>query len=355
MTISPATPGVNVGVQGSGTTFNITGLQHDTTYEVQVRANNSVGHSPWSQSTSFHTKNLLPGAPGKPTVVADITTAVVSWSAPGHYGATPIFDYNVQIRPTGGTWVGSTPFHWGTHTNHTLTDLTPGTEYQVRVYAKNHGLGGSETGYGPTSPVTTFRTNLDRTMPEDWSFTPEGLVSGDEFRLLFVTFGTRDAQSSNIAHYDNLVHQAIAGSGHDDIRQYSDAFHALASTHNKVDALTNTDTHYTSDDPGVPIYWLGGAGVAADYADFYDGCWESNEPRDQKGDIRNGWRVWTGSESDGTADPHALGSGRSVVFGTPSQACLEISNRTPDSDGFTLGGAGNHYHLYGLSKVFTVE
>ena len=103
--------------------------------------------------------SVLPDPPSAPNV-SSIThnTASITWKAPAHEGATPIFDYNVQIRTAGGTWVGSTPFHWGTHTNLTLTGLSPDTEYEVRVFAKNHRDGGSETGYGPTSPVTTFHT-----------------------------------------------------------------------------------------------------------------------------------------------------------------------------------------------------
>ena len=37
------------------------------------------------------------------------------------------------------------------------------------------------------------------------------------------------------------------------------------------DARDNTSTTYTSSDKGVPIYWLGGAKVADEYEDFYDG------------------------------------------------------------------------------------
>ena len=47
-----------------------------------------------------------------------------------------------------------------------------------------------------------------------------------------------------------------------------------------VDARDNTKTTGT----GVPIYWLNGAKVADNYADFYDGSW-SNEanPKDESG------------------------------------------------------------------------
>ena len=38
-----------------------------------------------------------------------------------------------------------------------------------------------------------------------------------------------------------------------------------------ADARLITDTTWTETDRGVPIYWLNGARVADDYADFYDG------------------------------------------------------------------------------------
>ena len=36
---------------------------------------------------------------------------------------------------------------------------------------------------------------------------------------------------------------------------------------------------------GVPIYWLNGAKVADDYADFYDGSWDSNAARNDAGKL----------------------------------------------------------------------
>ena len=153
-------PAISAPVFGTSTSFTLTNLSPDTEYAVSVRANNAAGLGQWSPVTTFHTKTIVPSAPSKPTVteITD-TSATVSWSAPTWHGATPIFDYNVQIKHAGGSWVGSTPYHYGTHTSLTLTGLSPDTEYQVRVYAKNHRDGGSETGYGPNSPVTTFHTN----------------------------------------------------------------------------------------------------------------------------------------------------------------------------------------------------
>jgi hypothetical protein len=41
--------------------------------------------------------------------------------------------------------------------------------------------------------------------------TPTGLMPGDHFRFVFVTDGTRDVTSSNIADYNNFVNSQAAG------------------------------------------------------------------------------------------------------------------------------------------------
>ena len=89
----------------------------------------------------------------------------------------------------------------------------------------------------------------------------------------------RDATSSNIGVYNTFV-QNRAAAGHMEIRAYSSQFRVVGSTA-AVDARDNTKTTGT----GVPIYWLNGAKVANNYADFYDGSW-SNEanPKDESGE-----------------------------------------------------------------------
>ena len=96
---------------------------------------------------------------------------------------------------------------------------------------------------------------------------------GDTFRLMFVSKNTRAGASSFISNFNSTVRTA-AGNGHPDIYDYRDSFDALASTRG-TDARDNTDTNPNSDGTGEPIYWLGGAKVADNYADFYNGSWDS--------------------------------------------------------------------------------
>ena len=92
-----------------------------------------------------------------------------------------------------------------------------------------------------------------------------------------------------------------------------------------------TDTTYTNNDRGLPIYWVGGGRVADDYADFYDGDWE-NETRatDGSGDALSlSVGPWTGSASDGTelvedGVSRAVGESR-VGYGAPGADPLHSS------------------------------
>ena len=121
----------------------------------------------------------------------------------------------------------------------------------------------------PNAPVQTK-------VHADWELTPSA-VEGGSFRLLFVTSTERDATSAAISHYDSYV-QAAAAAGHPAIQAFSPWFKALASTAG-ISAIDHTGTTHTSAEPSVPIYWLDGEQVAADYADLYDGTWNSRNPR----------------------------------------------------------------------------
>ena len=188
-------------------------------------------------------------------------------------------------------------------------------------------------------------------VPRDWRLIPSGVDAGEYFRLFFVTAGKRSATSSDIAVYNSFV-QAQAASGHDDVRAYSGRFAVLGSTE-AVDARNNTRSTHTSDDKGVPIYWLNGPRAANDYADFYDRSWDHRDPgRNQRGEEVNfteSERISTGSNSDGTR-AIALGGSR-VTVGAPGHG--------NPGNAMNIGGVGistgTHNKFYALSFVFQVE
>ena len=299
---------------GTATSLTLTGywvsgveidLAPSTDYKVWVRANNQIldgdGNPTgtrlgiWSPATAFRT------APGTPTGLIAIPLdggARLLWEQPEFPGDEAGFRYVVE-------------------------------------HADNAGFTGAGTAETVAGSVVETGPS-DRVVAGDWALVPAGVEDGRRFRLLFVTSGSTGGQSGAIATYNSFVQSAAAG-GHQAIRSFSGEFLALVSTES-VDARDNTGTTGT----GVPIYWLNGAKVADDYADFYDGSWDSNAPRTETGAGVGTPTVKTGSTAAGT-EADALG-GNSATIGKPATAGQEMN---------TGGTAANinQQRLYGLSPV----
>ena len=185
-------------------------------------------------------------------------------------------------------------------------------------------------------------------VPLDWALKPSGLSGGDQFRLLFLTHAGRSPTSTDIDSYNAYV-QGQAAAGHNAIKPYASGFRVVGST-DDVNARDNTDTTYTDDDIGVPIYWLNSNDkVADDYADFYDGSWDSESARNRRGEALSGTLyVFTGSKNDGTAKG-------STSLGDSN---VEIGGLRAAGNPLTVGTNGSNTQVtrryYALSEVFTV-
>ena len=122
-----------------------------------------------------------------------------------------------------------------------------------------------------------------------------------------------------------------------------------------ADARLRTDTTWTATDRGVPIYWLNGARVADDYADFYDGSWENEDkPRNGLGNPRPlaGTAPWTGTDHDGTelfdgGASRAMGQATVGVGGLGSSAVgagpLNGAPRSPAANSAPCTGCGKSW------------
>ncbi|MYC40957.1 MAG: hypothetical protein F4X52_00225 [Acidimicrobiaceae bacterium] len=193
-------------------------------------------------------------------------------------------------------------------------------------------------------------------LEEGASLVPSGLSFGDRFRLLFVSSTKRNATSADIADYNSFVQTRAAG-GHSEIAGFASGFRAVASTA-VVDARDNSNTNPGVDQAGVPIYWLGGAKVADDYADFYDGDWDSLAAVDESGntvnvdnsdDILKTNGIWTGSYDNGTGRP-----GRQLGSDYPRIADLSSRDSTSTPFSLLIGGDRpntNARYLYALSPL----
>ena len=192
-------------------------------------------------------------------------------------------------------------------------------------------------------------------VPADWSLIPDGLEAGDRFRLLFLSSATRNAVPTDIDTYNTWIQDRV-DAGHTDIQDYTETFRAVGCTA-AVDARDDTGTTYTSDDKGVPIYWLNGDKAADEYEDFYDETWhEEASMRDESGTtVSAPGSVWTGCGHDGTERfgagmSLALGS-FSVIYGVPNS---DATNAGPLSSSNSTSRTGQR-PFYGLSGVFSVS
>jgi len=130
------------------TSLVVTGLTNGKTYRCTVTAQNALGTSPASKSTSA----LTVGAPGQPAKPAATKTTAgslkVTFTAPATNGAK-ITNYTTTCASSNG---GVTEATTGTSSAITVTGLTAGKTYTCTVNATN------SRGTGPTSgpsPETT--------------------------------------------------------------------------------------------------------------------------------------------------------------------------------------------------------
>ena len=187
------------------TTYTIARLTPDTPYRVRVRARNTIGPSLWAAAQA----TTLLGAPTALRVTLDDTTLTLRWTAPAsqtvtgydvHYTAstTVAADAAAFGNNPATAWVDAN--HTDTTTTHTLSSLTRGTPYRVRVRAKN----ASNTSPWIAARATTqlgAPTNLrvtpgNRRLVLRWT-APAGTVTGYDVHYTASTTVAPDAASGN--------------------------------------------------------------------------------------------------------------------------------------------------------------
>ena len=122
---------------GTALSTTITGLTNSVTYNVQVRAKNSVGSSGWSASSSATPASITtkPAKPNVPTLVVGNKKLDVTWVAPNN-GGLAITDYDVRYKLSSTTsWTSKT--HVGTALTTSITGLVNNSAYNVQVRAQN--------------------------------------------------------------------------------------------------------------------------------------------------------------------------------------------------------------------------
>jgi predicted phage tail protein len=123
----------------TGSPVVIAGLVNGTTYQIRLRAVNSVGDGAPS-SALLVTPATTPAAPTITTVTPGNGWATVTFTPPVDDGGKPIINYMVQYSITGGTTWATFSRPASTAPSVTVTGLTRGVAHRFRVVAVN-GLG----------------------------------------------------------------------------------------------------------------------------------------------------------------------------------------------------------------------
>ena len=273
------------------------------------------------------------------------------WTPPENAGRPDITGYDIQYGQ-GSQFFG---FSWRDGpqnvdgTSATISGPSPYSHYHVRVRAKN------DEGSGPWSePYFTTTNILDFEVETSLPFIPDGLVPGDRFHLLLVTQPAQALKTKLDDYYSLAGIPVITLPETNPFQRYWKFFYPVASIRH-IDARVITNTTYTNEDKGVPVYWVGGGKAADDYEDFYDGDWDDESARNARGEpvaLPDG--VWTGSTADG----------RELIDGGTSRA-LGQSMAGYGAPGSTTTGEGPFYSgstaantemkpIFSLSSVFRI-
>ena len=119
----------------SGTSTTVSGLANGTTYVFQVRSVRGTASSPYAVSNPATPASTwaIPAAPTMLNAVPGAGLAVMYWTVPA---GNPATNYEVAYSLDNSTWSAPIRTH-STALNYTLTGLTNGASYSLRVRAIN--------------------------------------------------------------------------------------------------------------------------------------------------------------------------------------------------------------------------
>ncbi len=216
---------------------------------------------------------------------------------------------------------------------------------------------------GSASTAPTANADGSYTVPFSWPLRPASIgPDGGDFRLLFLTQGTRDATSADIADYDAFVQASASGShaggAHSAVRPYASLFKAVASTAT-VNARVHTGMDWSNpSDLDAPIHWLNGPQVMSGSTLFWITgnkiAWSPSDRRNAAGVAPTGSvlnsRVWTGTDNGQVIPNGGLGASDGTAYSGSASITGETSHFWRHSENPT----SDLLPLYGVSPVFRV-
>ncbi|WP_189168389.1 beta strand repeat-containing protein [Pilimelia anulata] len=161
----------------------VTGLTNGVSYDVRVRAVNSVGAGAASAADSVTPAPSAPEAPTGLSAVRGDQSADLTFTPPGDDGGSAITSYEVSTD-NGSTWATLTTGAGagGTRVG-TVSGLTNGTPYTVRVRAVNVVGPSTASGSASVTPATTpgaptGLSGVPQNSAVELTFTPPGNTGG---------------------------------------------------------------------------------------------------------------------------------------------------------------------------------
>ena len=170
----------------AGPHHTLSGLKPDTAYAVQVAATNASGAGP-AATQSATTLQVAPGIPTDLVATPDTaTSATVRWAAPATGGVPD--EYHLQSKTRDAQWPA---MHTVVHgLSHSLSGLTSGAAYDVRVRAGNSAGQSAwvETAFTAEEPLPGVPTEVGTTyataneLGVDWT-APAGAPAADHYEV----------------------------------------------------------------------------------------------------------------------------------------------------------------------------
>ena len=160
--------------EATGTTYVVSADDVDSVLKVRVSFADDGGNDESLTSASTGTVSAtVPGAPGSVDVQPAGTGELsVSWQEPASDGGATVTGYTVQWKEAAGNWdsVSDVSTATTTGTSYTITSLSLGTEYSVRVVATN------PAGDGPAS--TEVKETADAQTSQQHAASPNSPATG---------------------------------------------------------------------------------------------------------------------------------------------------------------------------------
>ncbi len=132
----------------------VTGLISGQTYNIQIRAVNSVGAGPASTTVTV-TTITVPGAPTNLSVITGDTSIEITFTEPSD-GGSPITNYEYSLNG-GSSWTSLSPIDATSPV--TITGLTNGTVYNIKLRAVNSAGAGVASSQISIAPIPSNSFN----------------------------------------------------------------------------------------------------------------------------------------------------------------------------------------------------